>query len=36
METIEEIQRALGRLTVGDRLAIGRWLQELDSAGAKG
>ena len=34
METIEEIQRALGRLTVGDRLAIGRWLQELDPAGA--
>ena len=36
METVEEIQRALGRLTLGDRLAIGRWLQELDRAGAKG
>jgi Uma2 family endonuclease len=36
METIEEVQRALERLTVGDRLAIGRWLQELDRAGTKG
>jgi hypothetical protein len=36
METVEEIQQALERLTVGDRLAIGRWLQELDRAGAKG
>jgi len=36
METVEEIQRALGRLTVGDRLAIGRWLQELDHAGTEG
>jgi Uma2 family endonuclease len=36
METVEEIQRALERLTIGDRLAIGRWLQELDPAGTKG
>jgi Uma2 family endonuclease len=36
METVEEIQQALARLTVGDRLAVGRWLQELDRAGTKG
>jgi len=36
METVEEIQQALERLTVGGRLAIGRWLQELDRAGTKG
>jgi Uma2 family endonuclease len=36
MGTIEEIQQALERLTVGDRLAIGRWLQELDRTGTKG
>ena len=36
METVEEIQRALERLTDGDRLAIGRWLKELDRAGTKG
>src|SRR5712672_2682824 len=36
METVEEIQRALERLTIGDRLAIERWLQELDRAGTKG
>jgi Uma2 family endonuclease len=36
METVEEIQRALELLTVGERLAIGRWLQELDRAGSEG
>jgi Uma2 family endonuclease len=35
METLEEIQRALERLTVGDRLAIACWLQEFDGAGAR-
>ncbi len=36
METIDEIQRALERLTARDRLAVGRWLQGLDQAGATG
>ena len=36
METVEEIQRALERLTAGDRIAIGRWLQEVDRAETKG
>lgn len=36
METVEEIQRALERLTVGDRHSIGLWLQEFDRAGTKG
>jgi len=36
METIDEIQRALERLTVSDRLAVGRWLQELDHVEATG
>ena len=30
MQTIDEIQRALARLPVSDRLAVGRWLQELN------
>jgi Uma2 family endonuclease len=33
METIEEIQQALQRLTVSDRLAIGCWLEQLDDVG---
>ena len=36
METVEEIQRALGRLPAGDRLTIGRWLQELDRTETNG
>ena len=36
MQTIDEIQRALKRLTVSDRLAVGRWLQELDHVEAPG
>jgi Uma2 family endonuclease len=36
MQTIDEIQRALKRLTVSDRLAVGRWLQELDPVEATG
>jgi Uma2 family endonuclease len=32
METLDEIQRALERLAVKDRLAVRRWLQELDHA----
>jgi Uma2 family endonuclease len=35
MENLEEIRQALERLTVGDRLAIARWLQELDGPGAR-
>jgi len=30
MQALEEIRRALEQLSFGDRLAIGRWLQELD------
>jgi Uma2 family endonuclease len=34
METLEEIRWALERLTVGDRLTIARWLQEIEGVGA--
>jgi Uma2 family endonuclease len=35
METLQDVQRALERLSVGERLAIGRWLHELDGADAR-
>jgi Uma2 family endonuclease len=35
METVEEVQRALERLSVGDRLAIAHWLEQLDYAVVK-
>jgi hypothetical protein len=36
MQSIDEIQRALERLPVSDRLAVRRWLQELNHAEATG